>query len=67
MTGEAPTKLLHSDEVFRVQGAVFEVNRLMGAGFLEAVYQESWRLSSQPEEYRLSRARLCHCPTKVRA
>ena len=26
--------------MFRIQGAVFEVNRVMGAGFLEAVYQE---------------------------
>jgi GxxExxY protein len=31
---------MHSDEVFRIQGAVFEVNRQMGAGFLEAVYQD---------------------------
>jgi GxxExxY protein len=32
--------LLHRAEVFQIQGAVFEVNRVMGAGFLEAVYQE---------------------------
>ena len=32
--------LLHEDETFAIQGAVFEVNRHMGAGFLEAVYQE---------------------------
>jgi len=32
--------LLHRDEVFRIQGAVFEVNRVVGTGFLEAVYQE---------------------------
>ncbi|MDB5431641.1 MAG: hypothetical protein JWP35_2757 [Caulobacter sp.] len=32
--------LLHAEEVFQIQGAVFEVNRHMGAGFLEAVYQE---------------------------
>jgi GxxExxY protein len=32
--------LLYADEVFRIQGAVFEVNRQMGRGFLEAVYQE---------------------------
>jgi GxxExxY protein len=32
--------LIHRDEVFQIQGAVFEVNRVMGAGFLEAVYQE---------------------------
>ncbi len=33
-------KLLYRDEVFRIQGAVFEVYREMGCGFLEAVYQE---------------------------
>ena len=33
-------KLLYKDEVFRIQGAVFEVYREMGCGFLEAVYQE---------------------------
>ena len=32
--------LIFADEVFRIQGAVFEVNRVLGAGFLEAVYQE---------------------------
>ena len=32
--------LVYADEVFAIQGAVFEVNRHMGAGFLEAVYQE---------------------------
>lgn len=32
--------LLFQDEVFRIQGAVFEISREMGIGFLEAVYQE---------------------------
>ncbi len=32
--------LLYREEAFQVQGAVFEVSREMGAGFLEAVYQE---------------------------
>ena len=32
--------LIYADEAYRVQGAVFEVYRAMGAGFLEAVYQE---------------------------
>jgi GxxExxY protein len=30
--------------VFQIQGAVFEVNRELGAGFLEAVYQEALKL-----------------------
>ncbi len=29
-----------ADEAYRIRGAVFEVNRTLGAGFLEAVYQE---------------------------
>jgi GxxExxY protein len=37
---EPHERLVHADDVFRIQGAVFEVNRLMGSGFLEAVYQE---------------------------
>lgn len=32
--------LLFRDEVYAIQGAVFEVNRVLGAGFLEAVYQD---------------------------
>jgi GxxExxY protein len=32
--------MLFGEEVFQIQGAVFEVNRVMGRGFLEAVYQE---------------------------
>lgn len=35
-----PVHLLYRDDVFRIQGAVFEVYRTMGAGFLEGVYQE---------------------------
>ena len=37
---EKHQKLICADEVFRIQGAVFDVYRTMGAGFLEAVYQE---------------------------
>lgn len=32
--------LLYKEESYRIRGAVFEVYREMGAGFLEAVYQE---------------------------
>ncbi|MDQ0463546.1 GxxExxY protein [Caulobacter ginsengisoli] len=32
--------VLFPEEAFAIQGAIFEVNRAMGAGFLEAVYQE---------------------------
>jgi len=34
------TKILYKDEVYAIQGAVFDVYREMGCGFLEAVYQE---------------------------
>ena len=37
---EPHEKLLFKDEVYAIQGAVFEVYREMGRGFLEAVYQE---------------------------
>ena len=33
------TKILYKDEVYAIQGAVFDVYREMGCGFLEAVYQ----------------------------
>jgi GxxExxY protein len=33
-------ELLYSDESYLIRGAVFEVYREMGCGFLEAVYQE---------------------------
>ena len=32
--------LLYEEETYRLRGAVFEVYREMGCGFLEAVYQE---------------------------
>jgi GxxExxY protein len=37
---EPHERVLFREEVFQIQGAIFEVNREMGAGFLEAVYQE---------------------------
>lgn len=37
---ERHEKILFKDEVYAIQGAIFEVYREMGCGFLEAVYQE---------------------------
>ena len=37
---EQHERLLFAEQVFRIQGAIFEVNAQMGAGLLEAVYQE---------------------------
>ncbi len=33
-------KILFKDESYEIQGAIFDVYREMGCGFLEAVYQE---------------------------
>ncbi|MFN4081450.1 MAG: GxxExxY protein [Saprospiraceae bacterium] len=33
-------KIIYKDESYAIQGAIFEVYREMGCGFLEAVYQE---------------------------
>ena len=33
-------ELIYQEETFAIRGAVFEVYREMGSGFLEAVYQE---------------------------
>jgi GxxExxY protein len=33
-------EILFKDECYAIQGAVFEVNRQLGVGFLESVYQE---------------------------
>ena len=35
------TELLYKEEVYKIQGAIFEVYKEVGKGFLEAVYQES--------------------------
>lgn len=34
-------EILYKKESYNIQGAIFEVYREMGSGFLEAVYQES--------------------------
>ena len=33
-------KILYKDEGYQIYGAIFEVYKVMGSGFLEAVYQE---------------------------
>jgi len=44
--------IIYKEECYKIQGAVFEVYREMGCGFLEAVYQEclgkEFSLSSVP-------------------
>ena len=50
----AKEELLFKDECYAIQGAIFEVYREMGCGFLEAVYQEclekEFRLRQLPFE-----------------
>ncbi len=36
----APSKILYKDESFAIVGACMKVHRALGAGFLEAVYEE---------------------------
>jgi GxxExxY protein len=38
------TNILFKEESYAIQGAIFEVYRVMGCGFLEAVYQECLQL-----------------------
>jgi GxxExxY protein len=40
MNHETHERVLFRDDSYAIQGAVFEVYREMGSGFLEAVYQE---------------------------
>ena len=37
---EKHERVLYAEEAFAIQGAIFEVSRELGTGFLEAVYQE---------------------------
>jgi GxxExxY protein len=36
--------LLYKDESYRIQGCIFQVNKKLGTGFLEAVYQEAMEI-----------------------
>ena len=40
MIPELSKEILYKEECFAIQGAIFEVYREMGCGFLESVYQE---------------------------
>ena len=42
--------LVSAEETFRVRGAIFEVNRAMGPGFLEAVYHECLALEFEARD-----------------
>jgi len=38
--GEIHGKIIYRNESYKIQGAIFEVYKILGPGFLEAVYQE---------------------------
>ncbi|WP_428607802.1 GxxExxY protein [Sedimenticola sp.] len=40
MTDKTQGRVLYPDECYEIQGAIFDVYREMGCGFLEAIYQE---------------------------
>ncbi len=44
------TELLFKDEVYKIVGAAMEVHRVLGAGFLEAVYQEALAIECKSRE-----------------
>jgi hypothetical protein len=35
-------EILYEEESYRIRSCIYEVNRKLGSGFLEAVYQEAW-------------------------
>jgi PD-(D/E)XK nuclease superfamily len=38
-------ELLYAEESYAIRGAIFDVYREMGSGFLKPVYQECWSTS----------------------
>jgi len=45
------SSILYKNECYQIQGAIFEVYREMGCGFLEAVYQECLEREFKVEKY----------------
>lgn len=39
-THETHKKIIYRNESYKIQGAIFDVYKVLGSGFLEAVYQE---------------------------
>ena len=44
------TELLYKDEVFEIIAAAIEVHKVLGHGFLEAVYQEAIEIEMRQSE-----------------
>lgn len=43
-------ELLFKEECYKIQGAIFDVYKEMGCGFLESVYQESLEIELTERE-----------------
>jgi GxxExxY protein len=46
---EEATDILYKDECFKIYGCIYAVNKKLGAGFLEAVYQEALEIELKRE------------------
>ncbi len=46
--------LIYPEESYAIRGACMDVYRVLGSGFLEAVYQDVWKLNSNAVEFHMS-------------
>ncbi|MDR0290936.1 MAG: GxxExxY protein [Treponema sp.] len=46
---EETTDILYKDECYKINGCIYAVNKKLGAGFLEAVYQEALEIELKRE------------------
>ena len=58
-------ELTLKEETYAIVGAAIEVHRVLGPGFLKAVYQEALSGSYRIEKFPTWRSRCCQCHTKV--
>ena len=52
--------MLYKDECYRIQGGVFEVNKKLGTGFLEAVYQEAMEIELEKAKIPFESQKILH-------
>lgn len=48
-------ELIYKEEAFKIIGAAMEVHKELGCGFLEAVYQEAFKIEMQNQRIRYKR------------